>query len=169
MGMCSLSHLVSFLIKILFVDKIKKHTKGSIKSYHKDSKVICKSQDPYWYIGKSGSSLAKAGQWLYAIAGMATICHSRQHSGKWVVRVMLLQWSIYKRGSCMCALFSLWTYNMVHGCDTPRFSTGQFLYMLVPFLQGHLMTKLSLQQRLGENNSLTITPFYQVYLGMHYL
>lgn len=43
------------------MDKIKKHTESSIKSYHKDSKLIYKPQDSYWYIGKNSLLLTKAG------------------------------------------------------------------------------------------------------------
>lgn len=59
--------------------KFKKHTKGSIKPYHKGSEFSYKAQDSDWYIGKNSSLLAKTGQymqWLCVIVGMSTVCHS---------------------------------------------------------------------------------------------
>lgn len=44
----------------------------------------------------------------------------------------------------LCIVLVL-TYHTVYGCDTPRFSTEPVPVMLVPFLQGNFVTKLSLQ------------------------
>lgn len=171
-GMFSLSHLLgSFLTKILFMDKIKKHKKGSTRLYHKDSKSIYKPQESDRYIGKNSSLVGKTGQhmqWLCAVTDMSTVCHSRQHFGRWVVSDAL-RWPIYKREPGARASHSV---HVEHGScitmthqDMPLFRTPELAlanldesqYKLVPFLQGNSVIKLLLRQSVGENNSSKTT------------
>lgn len=171
-GMFALSHLLgSFLTNILFMDKIKKHKKGSTRLYHKDSKSIYKPQDSDGYIGKKSSLAGKTGQhmqWLCAVTDMSTVCHSRQHLGRWVVSDVL-RWPIYKREPGARALYSV---HVEHGScmtmthqDMALFRTPELAlanldesqYKLVPFLRGNSVIKLLLRQRVGENNSLKTT------------
>lgn len=176
MGMFSLSHLRgSFLTNILFMDKIKKHKKGSTRLYHKDSKPIYKPQDSDGCIGKNSSLVGQLGQhmrWLCAVTGLSSVCHSRQRFGRRVVSDALW-WLIYEKEPRACAPYSV---HVEHGScttmthqDMPLFRTpgerpqlaladfDESQYQVVPFLQGTSVIKLLLRQRVGENNSLKTT------------